>query len=32
MFVKTKVAVLMLKTDNEIPAEASDKDARKRKG
>jgi hypothetical protein len=32
VFVKTKVAVLMLKTDNEIPTEESDKDARKRKG
>jgi hypothetical protein len=30
--VKTKVPVLMLKTDNEIPTEVSDKDARKRKG
>ena len=30
--VKTKVPVLMLKTDNEIPTEVSDKDTRKRKG
>lgn len=29
--VKTKVPVLMLKTDNEIPTEESDKDARNRK-
>jgi hypothetical protein len=31
VFVKTKVPVLMLKTDNEIPTEATDKDTRRRK-
>jgi hypothetical protein len=31
VFVKTKIPVLMLKTDNEIPTEATDKDTRKRK-
>jgi hypothetical protein len=29
VFVKTKVPVLMLKTDNEIPTEATDKDTRR---
>ncbi len=32
VFVKTKIPVLMLKTDNEIPTEKSDKDTRRRKG
>ena len=32
VFVKTKIPVLMLKTDNEIPTEATDKDVRGRKG
>jgi hypothetical protein len=31
VWVKTKVPVLMLKTDNEIPSEATDKDTRRRK-
>lgn len=31
VFVKTKIPVLMLKTDNEIPTEATDKDTRRRK-
>ncbi len=31
IFVKTKIPVLMLKTDNEIPTEATDKDARRGK-
>lgn len=31
VFVKTKIPVLMLKTDNEIPTETTDKDTRKRK-
>jgi hypothetical protein len=31
LFVKTKIPVLMLKTDNEIPTEATDKDTRRRK-
>ncbi len=31
LFVKTKIPVLMLKTDNEIPTEASDKDTRRGK-
>ena len=32
VFVKTKIPVLMLRTDNEIPTEATDKDVRGRKG
>ncbi|HEY8931978.1 MAG TPA: hypothetical protein VIM44_01555 [Rariglobus sp.] len=31
VWVKTKIPVLMLKTDNEIPTEATDKDTRRRK-
>lgn len=31
IFVKTKNPVLMLKTDNEIPTESTDKDTRRRK-
>lgn len=31
LFVKTKIPVLMLKTDNEIPTESTDKDTRRRK-
>lgn len=31
LFVKTKIPVLMLKTDNEIPTEATDKDTRRGK-
>ncbi|MFA6960288.1 MAG: hypothetical protein WC205_06025 [Opitutaceae bacterium] len=31
VWVKNKVPVLMLKTDNEIPTEATDKDTRRRK-
>jgi hypothetical protein len=31
VWVKTKVPVLMLKTDNEIPLEATDKDTRRRR-
>lgn len=31
LWVKTKTPVLMLKTDNEIPTEATDKDTRRRK-
>lgn len=31
VFVKTKIPVLMLKTDNEIPTEATDKDTRRGK-
>lgn len=31
LFVKTKIPVLMLKTDNEIPTESTDKDTRRGK-
>ncbi len=31
VWVKTKIPVLMLKTDNEIPLEATDKDTRRRR-
>ncbi len=31
VFIKTKSPVLMLKTDNEIPTEATDKDTRRRR-